>query len=765
MKAALFNGKAAATLYAIGAATQSGTDPWAPDAGNPVLEAGTSGAWDDAGVKDPCLLRVGGQWVMYYSGYDGSSFRIGRATATDLAGPWTKYGSNPVLDLGAGGAFDDLGVSFPTVLYEPDDTGREWKMWYAGTESAGLASIGYAYSSDGLSWTKHGQVIDVGAGGTWNDESVIPGAVVKDGSTYYLFAGGRRDAATIWNGGLWTCSDPEGSYTADAGNPIMVARYWDTGVSQALTANTLTGSAVVKVGDTSVYSEGEPVTLCDQNSSGWVSTIASIDSGTQLTLTDTSPRDFTAGSPQYGLFRPLAMNSIFPRSVLRTGTGWEAYVTAFQPFEDVSIPDPKLREGSVLMTASALDGPWSYDYSLGLLLPLDEAGWDALSAENMWALQAAFSPPGFGAEAGFQSGVSFEVGANVTVFPAAFGAEAGFQLGISFRSGGARQVMLTGGGIETPEMTTGGAAGQVLTFNPGSVPTWEDVAAGTAALDDLTDVDAAAPDDGDALVWNAGTSTWIAAPPTGVADIVDLPTAEMDDSLVLAPDGAGGVEFRAETAGGGDVATDTIWDTKGDLAVGTGANTAAKLAAGTNGYLLTADSGETTGLKWVAKTTVFDPDVHMPRHIVLLPTLWLPDATTGTWAVSSAAESAGDYGLYKPGSTANSGGAQTWANAGSNAQNDACAWDIPLSAGTWTATFIVRKSTNTAIITLNQDGSSMGTVDTYAAAGAAARLTIAGWSVATTGLKRMQVKAASRNGSNTTGWILNFSAIIFDRTA
>ena len=48
------------------------------------------------------------------------------------------------------------------------------------------------------------------------------------------------------------------------------------------------------------------------------------------------------------------------------------------------------------------------------------------------------------------------------------------------------------------------------------------------------------------------------------------------------------------------VASDTLWDAKGDLAVGTGANTAAKLAVGTNGYVLTADSGETTGLKWAA---------------------------------------------------------------------------------------------------------------------------------------------------------------------
>jgi hypothetical protein len=55
-----------------------------------------------------------------------------------------------------------------------------------------------------------------------------------------------------------------------------------------------------------------------------------------------------------------------------------------------------------------------------------------------------------------------------------------------------------------------------------------------------------------------------------------------------------------DAGGSGAVATDTIWDAKGDLAGGTGANTAARLAVGTNGYVLTADSAETTGMKWAA---------------------------------------------------------------------------------------------------------------------------------------------------------------------
>lgn len=43
--------------------------------------------------------------------------------------------------------------------------------------------------------------------------------------------------------------------------------------------------------------------------------------------------------------------------------------------------------------------------------------------------------------------------------------------------------------------------------------------------------------------------------------------------------------------GGGSVATDTIWDAAGDLAVGSGANTAARLAAGSEGEVLTIAAG------------------------------------------------------------------------------------------------------------------------------------------------------------------------------
>ena len=54
--------------------------------------------------------------------------------------------------------------------------------------------------------------------------------------------------------------------------------------------------------------------------------------------------------------------------------------------------------------------------------------------------------------------------------------------------------------------------------------------------------------------------------------------------------------------------TDTVWAAKGDLLVAQSNDLAARLSVGVDGQILTADSGETLGVKWATPASVIGPD-------------------------------------------------------------------------------------------------------------------------------------------------------------
>lgn len=74
---------------------------------------------------------------------------------------------------------------------------------------------------------------------------------------------------------------------------------------------------------------------------------------------------------------------------------------------------------------------------------------------------------------------------------------------------------------------------------------------------------------------------------------------------------------------GGTGIAETLLDAKGDIIAASAADTAARLAVGTNGFILTADSGETTGLKWAAApggSPVYDIERYTGGDIVVTAT-------------------------------------------------------------------------------------------------------------------------------------------------
>jgi hypothetical protein len=144
-------------------------------------------------------------------------------------------------------------------------------------------------------------------------------------------------------------------------------------------------------------------------------------------------------------------------------------------------------------------------------------------------------------------------------------------------------------------------------------------------------------------------------------------------------------------------------------------------------------------------TTVYEPWL-----VDIIAATSKASANTGTWTLVVWADATYPLG---------GGGLQS-----SGTQNDALSWDVVLSAGTWECIIHCRKSTNTGIFTLNQDGASMGTADSYNGSIAYGALSITGWTVSTTGKKTMQLKLATKNGSSS-GYYGQIFAVSFRRTA
>ena len=96
---------------------------------------------------------------------------------------FTKKGV--VIDLGAGGAVDDVYVFSPSVIYR---NGLFW-LYYGGYDGTN-ARMCLAISSDGLTFTKKGVVIDLGAGGAADDVYVYHPSVIYRNGLFWLYYSG-----------------------------------------------------------------------------------------------------------------------------------------------------------------------------------------------------------------------------------------------------------------------------------------------------------------------------------------------------------------------------------------------------------------------------------------------------------------------------------------------------------------------------------------------------------------------------------------------
>lgn len=164
----------------------------------PVLDTGPRGSWDERAAADPYVIRAGGRFYLFYLGMDRARRqRLGVAVSSDGV-EWYKLRSNPVLEPGPPGAFDEIGLGEPAVW---SSHGAYW-MLYTGRDRHENRRMGLARSADGVRWERVTAAPVIAGTADWN-RSVVCDAEVEvtaQGVQVWFGGGDRPEPAENLNG-------------------------------------------------------------------------------------------------------------------------------------------------------------------------------------------------------------------------------------------------------------------------------------------------------------------------------------------------------------------------------------------------------------------------------------------------------------------------------------------------------------------------------------------------------------------------------------
>ena len=155
-----------------------------------VLNIGNKNEWDSINVSSPYIIKeIINNKSIYKMWYSGYDELNYRIgyAVSDNGINWTKHGI--VLDIGNKNKWDSLYAYNPCVI--KDETDNIYKMWYSGNNKLN-DRIGYAVSNDGIKWNKKGMVLDLGNNCKWDDIHIYSPHVIKDetNNTYQMWYSG-----------------------------------------------------------------------------------------------------------------------------------------------------------------------------------------------------------------------------------------------------------------------------------------------------------------------------------------------------------------------------------------------------------------------------------------------------------------------------------------------------------------------------------------------------------------------------------------------
>jgi formylglycine-generating enzyme required for sulfatase activity len=190
MPAVLKDGDTLYMLYAANdgfmLATSTDETAWKQHGAAPVLRGiGES--------NDPCLLKSGDQFVVWYCGKSEGHYRIFRATSPDCI-HW-QHDPQAVIPLGQAGEFDSNGHAGPEVV----KVGDTWFLFHLGNDKKRARwSAGVATSKDGKNWIKSSAnpILDIGGPKDWDGGSLMGLAVAWHEGRFHVWYGAQAAAAS-----------------------------------------------------------------------------------------------------------------------------------------------------------------------------------------------------------------------------------------------------------------------------------------------------------------------------------------------------------------------------------------------------------------------------------------------------------------------------------------------------------------------------------------------------------------------------------------
>ncbi|MCK5563705.1 MAG: hypothetical protein KAJ07_00525 [Planctomycetes bacterium] len=242
---------------------------------NPIIERGVSGNWDDTIIQVSTVVISDNEVKVYYLGYDGTNFAIGLAQCPlkdIVTGPYVKNtdigtGVNAGRIMTSGIAWEGGRVALPVVIYDPEAPDNDtlhtgdykYKMFYVGSLALSGVGIGYAYSTDGITFTKYASnPIITETLWTPNLAGSTAMTVIKLGRTYYLaYADTARTISvsasedpTSWVVGdlLGTIVSKGGGGSWDAFDVASPAFYHNSGIIYLSYRGVNTGDTTRKIG-------------------------------------------------------------------------------------------------------------------------------------------------------------------------------------------------------------------------------------------------------------------------------------------------------------------------------------------------------------------------------------------------------------------------------------------------------------------------------------------------------------------------------------